>query len=370
MRLGRKELGGFERILTVDRRQGDPVGMGGSHIHLQGDVNDTRFLTHLLRKTDGRTLFVNVCSDLDNVRLRRFLAGYDVAYLDSCASAISGMDEYRFSRMMPHTMSLVESAYPHWLCWGINPGLVEIIARKIIRDFHEPDGIYDVSIFEYDQLVKADKGNDTIAVGWCVGALVEEVMLSPTLQFVAGRPQEKTRTGADRIIAVWEEEPIEARIVGHEDIWNLGRLPNVNDARFIYALQPEVMRALVTNPEGASARLKVMGENVPLAGLERVAVQVKSRVSEKMRTLVWEVDHAEIWKKYRVNGVQFQTCKSLLLALVLLQHTHYGTRAVNCCGSDLPIKEEDWNTLYAIMDSLGIFWKEGEYLGLHTREWE
>ena len=368
IRLGDSVLQDFENIIVVDKqvklKRFNPK-TGPDVMFKRGDVENKEFLFKLFQYIEMPALFLNLCSGTDNIRIRKILSLFDVAYIDSCASSIFGRSEYRFSRLMPHTLTQIPSRFPHWLCWGINPGLVEIIVRKIVKDFNCGKHLYDVTIFEHD-LLDAEWVGSKVPVAWSPRDLVEEVMISPSFQIVSGKKIEGEKNGAEKIASYWEGTRVNSRLVGHEDIWNIGGIKNVNSAKFIYALNPKVMGVFDGNPLEAQDILRVPREDVHIWGKEKVAVQVKNISAGTERTLLWEIDHEEVWKKHCLNAVQFQTAKSLLLAVILLQKTHYGNLSLSCCASDLPIAEGDWNYIETAMSELDIHWKNADFLDLHV----
>ena len=366
LRVGGYELGLFESIVAIDIDfTNRPINYADAPVSfLTGDIEDPEFLTELCRNVETPALLLNVATATNTVEIRKTISAFDIAYLDSCASALPDKTEVRFSRYMPYTFTRVSNRKPHWLCWGINPGVVEIMARKIIRDLGD-DGAFDVSVFEDDQL-HANWDEDAVAVGWSPDMLVEETMLSPTFRILDGTPVEKEEFGTEKIMAFWGGKPVPSRIVGHEDIWNIGRLDSVKKARFVYGLHPEVMRVLDGDPDEALTQLRVPDESVHIIGNERVAVSVERLNSGDRRSVVWETDHESIWKKCGINAVQYQTGKSLLLAILLMQNTHYGNFPITACASDLPIRPKDWETIESLMADLDICWKDAGALALHT----
>jgi hypothetical protein len=157
-----------------------------------------------------------------------------------------------------------------------------------------------------------------------------------------------------------------SRIVGHEDVWNIGKMTGVNSAEFVYALNPRVMESFEGLADGALEMLKVPDADVPVFGLEQVAVKVKASGSGNVKTLAWVVDHEDVWRRHKVNAVQYQTGKSLLLAISLLQRTRYGRLPLNCCAADLPISGQDWENIEQMMTALDIRWTDADALALHT----
>lgn len=366
LRLGKETLDTFEHLVAVDRNAERLTSQPDLNLTFRpGDIENAEFLKNLFKDVRLPALFVNLCSGVDNVRVRKMISQWDVAYIDSCAGGIYQQQEYRFSKLMPYTLQKTDSPYPHWLCWGINPGLVEIISRQMMEKFSEKGRSFDVSIFEYDQL-HAELNDSKIAVGWSPEALVEEMMISPSFWIADNRQVEISKPGSRKILAFWEGKSVLSRMVGHEDVWNIGKINGVNRAEFVYALNSRVMEAFEVGAEDALERLKVPEADVPVFGLEQVAVKVKASGFGNEQTLVWAVDHEDVWRRHKVNAVQYQTGKSLLLAIALLQQTRYGRLPVNCCASDLPISGQDWENFQQMMTALDIRWTDADALALHT----
>lgn len=362
-RVGGPLRSSFPRVLAVDCRP-KHLSAGEAVDVVTGDVRDGGFLAGLLRGIPHPVLFLNLCAGIDNVRLRQSLAALPVAYLDSCCCAPEGKDEHRFSRMMPYTLTPVESPYPHWVCWGINPGLVELAARKLLRQLSLSPDRAEVAVFEHDGLHTPGDA-EMAAAGWCPAYLVEEMLVSPALVVEEGMVLERAQPGGTPALSFWGGESVPCRVVGHEDIWNLGRLLKVRRAFFAYGLHPGVMAVLDRrDPRAALARLRVPSPSIPVSGLERIAVRVSSDPTRVSNTLLWETDHEDVWKRHGVNAAQFQTCLSLRLALHLLQHTRYGRLPGTWCGSTLPMDASDWTDLDHAMAGLGIAWKEADHLNL------
>lgn len=365
IKLGRSVLQSFKKVILVDLDDGRFAGFrnrGFSFLH--GSVEDRQVLEKITGKMKGKGLFVNLCADADNVRIRRMLAPLDLAYVDCCAGSGRNPEEHLFSSIMEYAMTPVESPCPQWLCWGINPGMVEIIARRIIRESPRTNGGLNVTVFEHDQL-EAKCFNNKIAVGWCPSAFIEEMMFFPTLEIRDGIPSEDCNQGARRAMAFWAGEPIASRIVAHEDVWNMRTIGGVRDACFVYGLHPKVMSILNRAPLEVEDVLQVPPRNVPVVGLERVAVKVSEAGWRK--TLCWQTDHRRTWEEHGINAVQFQTSISMLLAVLLLQQTRYGMLPGNYCAADLPICAKDWQQFDRLMSALGMAWEDGDHLDLCFR---
>jgi hypothetical protein len=365
--LGFDQFSYFEHIFATDKDSSCLTPLQNSGITCQaGDITDPQFINSLLSGVPGPSLFVNLCSGTNNVRVRNNLALYETAYLDSCASTTRDPDEYRFSRLMPYTYTEINTRYPHWLCWGINPGLVEIIARKILSDLPEISRGYDVAFYEFDRLENR-KDSAKAFVGWCPDALVEEIMLSPTMEIIDGIATEDTGPGTRDCIINWSDIPIPAKITGHEDIWNLHEIPAVKNGRFYYSLSSAVMGILkMTDSQKARKMLRIPRKGDSISGLEQVAVMVSAKNMASPKTLVWTEDHASTWLKFGLNAVQYQTAKSLLLAIMLLQRTDYGLEPLSHNASNLPIAPHDWPVFEQFMQELEINWQDGSGLNLHV----
>ena len=362
--LGAEVLREFEEVVLIDKEPRARNSPAGNHPRFrQGDITDSSFLAGELCRIRKPALLVNLCAGIDNVRVRRVVAGYDVAYIDSCCCAPDGSREVRFSRMMSYTLAAFASRRPQWLCWGINPGLVELVARGLMASFSDTPEGFDVTVYEHDQLVNGDTSR--VAVGWCPDALIEEVMQSPPLRFVEGRPEEPSEYGSRRVIACWDGEPVHSRLVGHEDIWNIGMLPQVKNASFVYGLHPKVMEVFDQGIDAARQRLYVPASQIEVFGLERVAVAVRSRVSGEEKVLVWEEDHHRIWQQYHLNAVQYQTGKAILLAITLLQHSRYGSLNGTYCAADLPVHFADRHCIEDFMRQLAINFIPADNLDVH-----
>lgn len=365
--LGGKVLSSFKKVILVDLDADRFTGFRNRGFSfLQGSVEDRQILAKITGNMEGKGLLVNLCADVDNVRIRHMLAPLDLAYVDSCAGAGPNPGEHRFSRLMEYALTPVASRCPQWLCWGINPGLVEIMARRIMRESPQTGKGLNVTVFEHDQL-EAAYFHDKIAVGWCPSVFIEEMMFFPTLEIKNGRPKEGCNRGARRAMAFWQGDAVASRIVAHEDIWNLGMINGVRDACFVYGLHPQVMGTLTRTPQEAHEILQVPPGNVPVSGLERVAVRVSDATAGWQKTLYWQTDHRQTWQEHGINAVQLQTALSMLLAVLLLQQTRYGTLAGNYCAADLPIRAGDWQQFERLMSALGMAWQDGGHLDLSFR---
>jgi hypothetical protein len=366
--VGKEHLRSFPRLVAVDREARRPLHDGDPPVEvLVGDVTDASFLRGLLKDVPGPVLFLNLCAGIDHLRVRETLARLPAAYLDSACCTPEGSHEYRYSRMMPYSLTPVESPYPHWLCWGINPGVVELVTRMLLRRMDIPEAEAEVTIFEHDGL-EAAAPDRRAAVGWCPTFLVEEMLVSPSLVVERGMLREGAAPGGLPVITSWGDKTVACRMVGHEDIWNLGWLLGVGGARFVYGLSPRVMNILSSREaREAKEELQVPSPAAAIRGVDRIAVQVRSSSSGASRTLLWETDHEQVWKRLGVNGVQFQTCASLWLAIRMLQQTRFGRLPGTWCASNLPLTPAEWTEVEAAMRSLSIAWEEADHVSIRLR---
>lgn len=349
LKIGQKQLDTFERItvLTPFRVEFDNQPRAQLVV---GSAEDPGMLRNLLERRQDRSLVVNLASRVDSVRIRNAVGTMNAAYIDTSASMLPGSVKAGYDEVMTYTHSPSRSPYPQWIGWGANPGLVEIIARKLMSG-HE-DGVFDISIYEDDQMeARTDSGK--LGVGWSPEDLIEEVMLTPSLEIREGKRIQDGAAGARESTMYWGGRRIPCRVVAHEDIWNLGLLPTVRSAKFLYALHPAVMEVLSGPVDLAYQRLEVPSDNVPLKGLDRIAVQVANSHAET--SLKWETDHAEMRERHGVNAVQFQVCRSLQVAIQLLQETDFGLKAGTYCASTLPLDGKSWELIDSALAENEIF---------------
>ena len=364
LKIGQRQLLTFETITTLDTvpLSGDFGQRYRSFASCVGDAEDLELLSRLIKRRAGPTVVVNLCSGVDSVRIRKHLGRLQAAYLDTSASLLPDRTNGSFAEIMSYAHTSVDSMFPQWICWGMNPGLVEIVARRLMMNEEDSAAGYHVTVYEYDQLdARTQAGR--LGVGWSPAELVEEVMLTPTLEIREGKVLLAGEPGAKTKLVRWGEEEVPSRMVAHEDIWNLGRLPQVSSAKFLYAFHESIMEVLAGPVAPAYERLGVPEDEVSLKGTERVALQVATD-GKVGKCLVWETDHREAWKRYRMNAVQFQVSRSIQVALELLQHTHLGLMRGTHCASTLPLTLQDWHFIDRVFAANDILWRPCEALGL------
>ncbi len=301
-------LRSFPFVFPVDLKGDSMKGRSASREYrvLAGDIEDGGFLGRLLDGAPPPLLFVNLCSGVDTVRLRKSLSGLRAAYIDVGASALPPGAPSSFGDIMAYTNTAVASPYPHLLCQGLNPGMVELVARRLMRDFFDSSHPLEVVVFERDTL-SADLPDRAVPVGWSPGDLLEEMVLLPAFEIRHGLPLESTTNGSLPLWGTWNDERIQARVVAHEDIWHLGLLERVENARFIYSFADTVMELIGLGRQEAEQRLMIPPEETPVRGLDTIIVTVRDLVSGRSQSRAWSVDHFDIWRQYGLNGVQYQT---------------------------------------------------------------
>lgn len=366
--LGAPFIASFDRVLVLEREQVEPA-VPVDALFLRGDIEDVSFLSEVLHKNGGPSLLVNLCSSTDTYHIRKVVSRYGGAYLDTSCSVIRGVDEHRYSRLMPHTFRPTMNRAPHFTCCGVNPGVVEIIARKIIRDTFPKARRFDILFFENDQFhVPLDGGR--VGVSWSAETLVDEVMLTPTFYIKEGRPVELDSPPTLTVGTRWGDRHHDARLVGHEEIWNLQRVEKilVDNSFFSYAFHDAVTNVLQGDANRAHGSLMRPGDAIPVSGTDTLAVRVVEKSSGNQRTLVWTTDHAAMWRRWGINGVQFQVASSLLFFLDLLLRSGDWSTGRLWCGSDMPLERFGWDVVDGLLDTYGIEWKEANGLDLCVEE--
>jgi len=342
LKVGKRQLDTFKTVTILDMLPlpKDYLSFYQNIDFKIGDAENLELLTSLMQSLSGRILVLNLCSEVDAVRMRKHIGKLGAAYLDTSAGVLPDRIQENFIDLMRYTHTHVDSPYPHWICWGMNPGLVEIVTRKMLMDMNDTNGNVHVKICEHDDLNVLTK-DGKLGVGWSPSELITELMLTPTFEVKDGKAFQENTEGSKPVVTRWGNATVASRIVAHEDIWNLGLIPQVRSAKFSYALHPSVMDVLNGSVNSALELIGVPEDDVPLKGKDRIAVQVTSE-SNYDRCLVWETNHAHVWNEYGVNGVQFQVCKSIQVALDLLQHSGLGLLKGTYCASTLPLTKREF----------------------------
>lgn len=358
-------LSSFDHVLAVDRDE-SAVQRARAHAFtaIRGDITDRDFLTKVLDSVPAPAIFLNLCVNTDNIELRTVIAERDTAYVDTSSGFVNGVPEPRMQRAMPYSYREIKSRRPHLLHFGLNPGVVELVARALMSRI--PDTRWDVFIYEHDSLQSEASGRP--AVGWSPQGLVEEILLCPSFEIIEGKKSEAPSGPTRKTTAVWEGENIPSRIVGHEEIWNLGMLGTVRNARFVYGLHPAAMRCLDAGPKHSLTMLTVPDAAAGISGTDRIAVQVTGCSCGVSKTLFWSTDHRKTKESLGINAVQFQTGTSVMLALELLQHTACGLQQGSFTASTLPLDRKLQSEIKGVMESHSMLWMDGNRLGLHIRE--
>lgn len=363
--LGSRLLTGFEDIIILDIRNKDTSIIPGA-VFLKGDVQDLNFLTNVLEGIKRDFVFVNLCSCTDNYRIRIIVSQYGGAYIDTACSMMFQKAEYRYSRLMPYTFQATENEKPHLLCCGINPGMVEIIARKMILDYFPGGKQFDIFLFEYDEF-QTNLPGEEIGVSWSPETLIDEIMLSPTFRILQGQEVECENAPSDEVKSHMNGHWLDSRLVGHEELWNFGLIPGVKveNAFYSYAFRSEIMEVLAGEVDEAKRQLVIPGQEITIKGVDTVAVEVVERSSGISHTLVWATDHLICQERWGINAVQFQVSSSLLVFLELLLQINEWDKGKLLCASTLPIEKFGWRYIDDLMIQYGVEWESGETLDCH-----
>ncbi|MHC4881402.1 MAG: saccharopine dehydrogenase family protein [Planctomycetota bacterium] len=354
--VGQTHLDGFEQVHLVDKAPCRCQAALRYHYPVrQMDIEDGESLTGFLTSLKTPVLLINACTDIDTVKLRKVISMLPVGYIDICESRTPDNPQGRFTVSMPYTNQSCHGDRPHLICQGSNPGMVEYIARMLIDRMGPDISGYRVNIYENDQL-SAPNSDESRFVSWSPESLVDEVMVAPLIEYADGRMVEGPVPVSERVTTQWQGRPFGAFKVGHEDIWNLGCLEQVSDATFYYGFCADVMNILRTTPQNALATLRIPAGGEPIGGLERIVVSVKDPSGEQ-QSLLWQVDHSQTRRDYGINAVQYQTAASVLLSVLLMQHTEAGCWAGTYNASTLPLGGGDWDVIRQLMDRLGISWQ-------------
>jgi hypothetical protein len=323
------------------------------------DIHNTNFLFNNLKPYHNQFLFINLTSNTDTFRIRQVIAELDGAYIDTACSIQYGIEEYRLSKLMPYTLTKVKNKYPHFVCCGVNPGMVEIITKKIITEnfFNIKD--VDVFFFEYDQFIAQGEKQENIPVSWSPNTLIDEVMLTPSLELRNGLVMESESAPTYQVSLAWLGKKIQARIVGHEEIWNLQLLSqtHVKNSFYAYALHPNIMTAFYDRPELAKKKFYIPDRNTPVHGNDTLVVKVVDSSSGISKSMVWSTDHFWTFSHYSINAVQYQVCSSLLFFCELLIRSDLKLRGNTYCGTTLPSDYYGWDVVYHLFKKYKIEWE-------------
>ncbi|MCX8022280.1 MAG: hypothetical protein N2745_05850 [Syntrophorhabdaceae bacterium] len=350
----------FEKIVIVDRRALRREEIPGENRYevVSGDIKDHSFLDGLISKAPKPVLFLNLSTDVDTFGLRLFLSKYPVAYIDSGAGVVPGDSAPSIQKMMEYVTKPVKSPYPHLICQGINPGMVELIARILMSKMAGEGGLYNIEVIEIDSFT-APTIDDKIPLAWSPEVFLDEMSLLPTFEKKNGLCFEYPLPTKE-VKVYWKGKEMRGRVVAHEDIWSLSRIEGVVGARFIYSLNDPIMEAISLPYEEVLRRLYVPDNKTPVFGVDTVIVHVKEVEKSISRALCWSVDHLKTWERYGVNGVQYQTGMSLLFSVELLLKGVIEGRYHPYTLSNIPFNHGNYGYLERMIKEAGILWKELE----------
>jgi len=356
--LGADFISKFEYFVIIDKHKPNILPENCDHFIAQ-DIHNTNFLFNNLKAYHNQFLFVNLTSNIDTFRIRQVIAELDGAYIDTACSIQYGIEEYRLSKLMPYTLTEVKNKYPHFVCCGVNPGMVEIIAMKIIDENFLNAKDVDIFFFEYDQFTTQRKKQEDIPVSWSPNTLIDEVMLTPSLELRNGLAVEGESAPTYQVKMNWFGDKIQARLVGHEEIWNLQFLPHINvrNSYYAYALHSNIMTTLNGKPEFAKEKFYIPNKNTPVHGSDTLVVKVVNTSTGTSKSMFWSTDHFWTFSHYSINAVQYQVCSSLLFFCELLIRIDSRARDNTYCGTTLAIDYYGWDEVNNLFKKYKIEWE-------------
>jgi hypothetical protein len=258
---------------------------------------------------------------------------------------------------MPYTFRATDVPMPQFVCCGINPGMVEVVARALVRRHHEGAAGIEIGFYELDTF-RAEASDGRTGVTWSPETLVEEVMDTPSIEVRGGILVEHDEAPTRSIEMVWGGRRVPARLVGHEEVWHATWLdPPVRECRFAYGLAPGVMRILA-GEDSVRARqsLTVPRRPVSATGSDSLVVAVRDVDDGQAVAREWRVEHAASLAAFGVNATQLQTARSVLFFTeVLADHPDAEVR-VPFCASTMPREWFGAGTLVRLRDEFGIGW--------------
>jgi hypothetical protein len=356
--IGADFISRFESFVIIDKHRTN-ILPGNCNRFIAQDIHNIHFLYNTLKAYHDQFIFINLTSNTDTLKTRQVIAELNGAYIDTACSIQYGIEEYRLSKLMPYTLTRVKNKYPHFVCCGVNPGMVEIIARKIITEnfFNVKD--VDVFFFEYDQFTAKRKKQEDIPVSWSPNTLIDEVMLTPSLELKNGLAVEAESAPTYKVKMSWLENEIQARLVGHEEIWNLQFLThtNVKNSYYAYALHPDIMSALNGKPECAKKKFYIPNRSTPVYGSDTLIVKVVNASTGTSKSMFWSTDHFWTFSCYSINAVQYQVCSSLLFFCELLIRSDSRAKGNTYCGTTLAMDSYGWDVVDDLFKKYKIEWE-------------
>lgn len=188
--LGNSFISNFNNQYIIDKEDIDD-SVKRDVIYKKLDISNEEKLRFFLKSLDKGSLFINLMSNVDTVKLRKILIDYPIAYIDTACSIKNG--EYSFSKLMEYTNEHVNNKYPYFLGCGLNPGLVELLFIYIVKKFFSQTNEFNVYLYEYDSLQYKNK-TDKCPVSWSLQGLIDEFVYSPTARVSNGVFIEENRS--------------------------------------------------------------------------------------------------------------------------------------------------------------------------------
>lgn len=278
------------------------------------DIDDESSLRNFLVKLKGNSLFVNLTSNIDTVKLRKILKDYQVAYIDTACSTKT--NEWRFPKLMEYTNIKLCNNFPYFLGCGVNPGMVELIFIYIVKKYFVNEKKFSVFLYEYDNLRYANrKSNSPVIVAWSKEDLIDEFVHYPTIKIEKGNLVE---TNLKETNLNWFGQNIKSYMIGHEEIWNLSKNKHyyIENCSYKYSLNQNI--------DFNINNIELVNDEDLICGQDGIVIKVKG--NKKMITFMWQLSHKEMFDKYKINAVQYQVIKSLFVFLEILMSEKNGVQ--------------------------------------------
>jgi len=236
---------------------------------------------------------------------------------------------------------------------------VELLARRMAREHFAGSSLIDVMLYERDTLSSTAARPGLVPVSWSADTLIEEVLLSPTLEIADGEAVEGKAPPSECAPLNWFGETIDARLVGHEEIWNMRQVEGsvVRRCAYAYAFSAGVMEVLRQGVDRARDALYVPDLSEEIQGKDTLALKVADVHTGRTKALAWHLDHGRVWQRLGINAVQYQVCSSIRLFCEIMFSGSFQLRPLQH-GSSIPISDSGWRRIATLMDRLGMHWKE------------
>jgi hypothetical protein len=352
---GRERLG---ELVLVDRQERRMDDEGPSFQELNG-----KFLRTTIDVGKGREDYVrllkaheiDIAIDLSLNETRAMLAATDRARVSYINTGVANRRGESFAEVVLDLLHRKTASWnaPHILCSGMNPGVVNMWARRGIETSGVPKNIVH---FEYDTAESVDGGMPVIA--WSRETLLDEIVNDPA-GYVEGRGKIrlfppnplKNRVSMEQVLRPIMSLRIYPRgfLLLHEENITLGQEYNV-PSRFLFSLNTEIMNYLeevYDRKKGVPLDILALGDNrkVRLTGEATVGVCLEyenmreyffnttpqgnipgvsgscRQVAAGLYAALWTVIEDSLKKRLHfVEDLLGTTCERLMMANLSMQH--------------------------------------------------